>query len=73
MGEVEFPMPFQLDLISSCSSEPETRGGVYRLSDEERAAVHAGMEEARRGDFASEEEIEAFYQLHRRLASLRGA
>ena len=40
------------------------RMGVYRLSDEERTAVRAGMDDARHGDFASEEEIEEFYQLH---------
>jgi predicted transcriptional regulator len=51
----------------------EPRSDVYRLSDEERSAVRAGMEDARRGDFASEEEIEAFYKLHCQLASLRGA
>ncbi len=49
------------------------RGEVYRLSDEERTAVRAGMEEARRGEFVSEDEIEAFYQQHRQLSSLRGA
>jgi hypothetical protein len=30
------------------------RSGIYRLSDEERTAVRAGMDAARRGDFASE-------------------
>jgi predicted transcriptional regulator len=49
------------------------RNGVYRLSDEERTAVKAGMDSARRGDFVPEEEIEQLYQLHRRLSSLRGA
>jgi hypothetical protein len=33
------------------------RSGVYQLSDEERSAVRAGMDAARRGDFASDEEI----------------
>jgi predicted transcriptional regulator len=42
------------------------RTGVYRLSDDERAAVRAGMDDVRRGDLATEEEIEEFYQLHRR-------
>jgi predicted transcriptional regulator len=49
------------------------RGEVYQLSDEERAAVRAGMDAARRGEFVSEEEMEAFYQQHRQLSSLRGA
>jgi hypothetical protein len=39
--------------------------GVYRLSDDERAAVRKGMEAARRGEFVSDEELEAFYRRHR--------
>jgi predicted transcriptional regulator len=39
---------------------------VYRLSDDERAAVREGMEDARRGDFASDEEIDELYRLHSR-------
>jgi hypothetical protein len=49
------------------------RSGVYRLSDEERTAVRAGTDAARSGDFVSKEETEEFYQMHRRLSSLRGA
>ena len=41
------------------------RTGVYRLSDDERAAVRERMEAARRGEFAADDEIERFYQLHR--------
>jgi predicted transcriptional regulator len=41
------------------------RTGVYRLSDEERAAVRAGMDAARRGEFVPDDEMERFYQLHR--------
>src|ERR1700704_5135936 len=49
------------------------RSGMYRLSDEERTAVRAGMDAARRGEFVSEREMEAFYQMHHRPSSLRGA
>ncbi len=38
---------------------------VYRLSDDERAAVRKGMEAARRGEFVSDAELEAFYRRHR--------
>jgi hypothetical protein len=31
------------------------------------------MDAARRGDFASDEEVEEYYQLHRGLSSLREA
>jgi hypothetical protein len=44
--------------------EVESRhSSVYRISDEERAAVRAGIEAMRREDFASEEEIDDFYRL----------
>jgi predicted transcriptional regulator len=39
--------------------------GIYRLSDDERAAVRKGMEAARRGEFASDDEMAAFYNRHR--------
>jgi len=39
--------------------------GVYRLSDDERAAVRKGMEAARRGEFVSDDELQAFYRRHR--------
>lgn len=39
--------------------------GIYRLSDDERAAVRKGMAAARRGEFVSDEELEAFYRRHR--------
>ena len=40
------------------------RGDVFRLTDEERAAVRKGMEAARRGDFVTDEELAAFYRRH---------
>ena len=41
------------------------RTGVYRLSDEERAAVREGTAAARRGEFVPDDEMEKFYRLHR--------
>jgi predicted transcriptional regulator len=41
------------------------RSGIYHLSDEERAAVRKGMDAARRGEFASDDEIAALYNRHR--------
>jgi predicted transcriptional regulator len=43
------------------------RTGIYQLSDDERNAVRAGMDAARRGEFAPEDEMEEFYRLHRRI------
>ena len=42
------------------------RGDVFRLTDEERAAVRKGMEAARRGEFVTDEELAAFYRRHSR-------
>ena len=52
------------------NSERSSR--LYHLSDDERAAVREGMEDARRGNFATDEEIEAFYRLHRYPAPISG-
>ena len=40
------------------------RGGVFRLTQEERAAVRGGMEAARRGEFVTDEELAEFYRRH---------
>jgi predicted transcriptional regulator len=40
------------------------RGDVFRLTDEERAAVRKGMEAARRGEFVTDEELAAFHRRH---------
>ena len=61
-----WPIEDQEELADVAREIESRRTGVYRLSDEERTAVRAGLEDARRGDFATEEEIEEFYQLHRR-------
>jgi predicted transcriptional regulator len=63
---LSWPIEDQEELAEFALEIEARRSGVYRLSEEERTAVRAGMEAARRGDFATEEEIEAFYQLHRR-------
>jgi hypothetical protein len=62
-----WPIEDQEELAEFALEIESRRSGVYRLSEEERTAVRAGVEAARRGDFATEEEIEAFYQLHRRV------
>jgi predicted transcriptional regulator len=61
-----WPEEDQEELAEVAREIESRRSGVYRLSDEERAAVRAGMDDARRGDFASEEEIDEFYRLHHR-------
>jgi predicted transcriptional regulator len=38
------------------------RKGVYFMDDDERAAVREGLEQARRGQFVSDEEMDAFWK-----------
>jgi len=53
--------------VAESVDEIERWGGdVFRLTDEERAAVRKGMDAARRGDFISDEELAAFYHRHTR-------
>ncbi len=40
--------------------------GVYRLSPEERASVLEGLAEAERGEFVSEEDLQAFWNRHQK-------
>jgi hypothetical protein len=61
-----WPEEDQEELADVAREIESRRTGVYRLSDEERTAVRAGVDAARRGDFASDEEIEALYRLHHR-------
>jgi predicted transcriptional regulator len=61
-----WPEEDQEELADVAREIESRRTGVYRLSDEERAAVRAGMEAARRGEFASDEEMDDFYRLHHR-------
>jgi predicted transcriptional regulator len=53
----EWPDAALAELAESIA-EIETRHlGVYRLSDDERAAVQRGLEELRAGKLATEEEV----------------
>jgi predicted transcriptional regulator len=38
------------------------RTGVYIMNDEERAAVREGLEQARRGEFVSDSEMDEFWK-----------
>jgi hypothetical protein len=61
-----WPEEDQEELAEVAREIESRRSGIYRLSDQERTAVRAGMDAARRGDFASEEEMNEFYLLHSR-------
>ena len=58
-----WPEEDQEELVNVAREIESRRSGVYRLSDEERAAVRAGMDAARRGDFVPEDEMDEFYRL----------
>jgi predicted transcriptional regulator len=60
-----WPEEDQEELAGVAREIESRRNGVYRLSDEERVAVRAGMDAARRGDFVPEDEMDEFYRLHR--------
>ena len=62
-----WPIEDQEELAEAAREIEARRSGVYRLADDERAAVRAGLEDARQGNFASDEEMEDFYQLHRQV------
>ena len=60
-----WPIEDQEELAEVAREIESRRTGVYRLSDDERTAVRKGMDAARRGDFAPEDEMDEFYRLHR--------
>jgi predicted transcriptional regulator len=62
-----WPEEDQEELAEVAREIESRRSGVYRLSDDERAAVRAGMDAARRGDFVPDEEMDEFYRLHHRV------
>lgn len=49
--------------LAELAREIEARcTGVYAMNDEERAAVRAGLEQARRGEFVPDDEMDAFWK-----------
>ena len=62
-----WPEEDQEELADLAREIEARRAGVYRLSDDERAAIQEGMDAAHRGDFAPDHEVEQFYKLHRRV------
>jgi hypothetical protein len=57
-----WPEEGQEELADVAREIESRRSGVYRLSDEERIAVRAGIGAARRGDFVPEDEMDEFYR-----------
>ena len=61
----ELPDEVLAEVEESVEDILEWREGLYRLSDDERAAVLKGLAAAERGDFVSEEEMAEFHRRHR--------
>ena len=60
-----WPTEAQEELMQSIASIEEKHLGVYRLNDEERAAVRRGLQEMREGKIATDEEVAAVFNRYR--------
>ena len=60
-----WPEEAQAELIQSIIDIETKHFGVYRLSDDERAAVERGLREMREGKFATDEEVAAVFDRYR--------
>ena len=59
-----WPEEAQEELLEHAMEIESRQSGVYRLSDDERAAVKRGLEAAERGEFVSDEDMAAFFKRH---------
>ena len=59
-----WPEEAQEELLERASEIESRQSGVYRLSDEERAAVRKGLEAAERGEFVTDEDMAVFFKRH---------
>jgi hypothetical protein len=57
-----WPAEDQDELAEAALEIEARRSGVYRLNDEERAAIERGLADMREGNFASEEAIAAIFR-----------
>lgn len=57
-----WPQQDQEELVEVAREIEARRTGVYVMNDEERAAVHEGWDQARRGEFVSDHEMDAFWK-----------
>jgi predicted transcriptional regulator len=57
-----WPQQDQEELAELAREIEAHRTGVYVMSDEERAAVREGLDQASRGEFVSDDEMDAFWK-----------
>ena len=55
----------QQDVARMIEAMEESGTEVYRLSDEERLIVDEGLDQANRGQFVSDDDMEKFWNRHR--------
>ncbi len=60
----ELPDSVQDDAAEMLFSVAAKQGEPVRLDEETRAAVREGRAQARRGEFVSEEDMQAFFERH---------
>lgn len=60
-----WPEEAQAELVRSMMNIETKYFGVYRLSEEERAAVREGMEDIRLGRLATDAEVAAVFERYR--------
>jgi len=61
----DWPEEAQEELMQSIVDIEAKHLGVYRLSDDERAAVREGMAQAARGEFVPDDVVEAYFKKYR--------
>jgi hypothetical protein len=59
---VDWPEEAQAELVKSIVDIETRHFGVYKLSDEERAAIKEALAEAERGKFVPDEVVAAFFK-----------
>lgn len=63
-----WPDEAQAELVRFMIDTEAKHFGVYRLTDEERAAIARGLEDVRQGRLASDDEVAALFDRYRRTA-----
>jgi predicted transcriptional regulator len=61
-GVRSWPKQDQEELVEIAREIEARRTGIYVMSDEERAAVHEGLDQARCGEFVPDDEMHAFWK-----------
>ena len=61
----DWPKEAQEELMQSIVDIEAKHLGVYRLSDDERAAVREGLAQAARGEFIPDDVVEAYFNKYR--------